>query len=66
MLSRRREASALVLAPALLTNISSLAQQVGDEVSPNSFDQLIYPLFGAINQPGKSGYSKPTQAQRDN
>jgi uncharacterized protein (TIGR02594 family) len=30
-----------------------------------SFDQLIYPPLGAINQPEKFGYAKPTQAQRD-
>jgi hypothetical protein len=62
MISRRIVTLSLIVAPTVLPVFPALSQGSEEE---DLFAQLTYPTFGALSDPEKFGYQKPTQAQRD-
>jgi hypothetical protein len=61
MISRRMVTFGLMSVATMFRGLPAFAQVAEEE----SFVQLIYPPFGAIDQPEAFGYKKPTQEQRE-
>ncbi|MGE4045290.1 MAG: CHAP domain-containing protein [Acetobacteraceae bacterium] len=61
IISRRAINSTLLAATALFQAVPA----VGQEEESSSFNQLIYPPFGALDAPQKFGYEAPTRAQKE-
>jgi uncharacterized protein (TIGR02594 family) len=65
MISRRAFGGGLLASQVFLRAPASLGDEQREQADSTNFVQLIYPPFGAINQPEKFGYAKPSADQKD-